>query len=352
MTTPTPPTRPEPTRLRWAVLGPGVIARDFLVGLRASSRGTLHAVGSRSPERAAAFAAENGAPVSGTYEEVVVHDDVDAVYVATVNSTHLRLVEASLAAGKAVLCEKPLTPSLADSSAMLEAVARSGVPFLEAFKYRFGPLADRLRELLADGAIGEVHLVDAAFGGRDTRGVGRLYDPALGGGAILDVGAYPASFAVGVATASGAVAADLSGVDGLAAADAVDVAVLSRAGIVGETGVDLHASVALGIGSLTATLRTSVRSDLDGAVAIHGSHGSIEVPDVWGSRTGSGDRLVLRRVGRDVEEVRVPVVQPMAAEADAVAVALATGAVEAPEMTWGESLLTARVLEAWRRALD
>lgn len=332
-------------RIRWAVLGPGVIAHDFLVGLAASETGTLHAVGSRSPERAAAFAAQYGAPVSGSYEEILACGDVDAVYVATVNSTHLSLVTAALAAGKAVLCEKPLTPSVAETRLMLAAAAASGVPFVEAFKYQFGPLADAVRMLLADGAIGQVNVVDAAFGGWDRAGVGRLYDPALGGGAILDVGAYPASFAAGVAAASGVVA---SGVDD---ADRLPVSVRSAAGIIGETGVDLHSSVVLGLGPITATLRTTVRMDPDMAVSIHGSHGSIEIPDVWGSRTESGERLVLRRVGHEVEEIVVARVQPMAAEADAIAVALANGADEAPEMTWGSSLLTARLLESWRAAL-
>ncbi|WP_454296321.1 Gfo/Idh/MocA family protein [Salana multivorans] len=343
----TTPTATLPSGLphvRWAVLGPGVIARDFMAGLQAGATGVLHAVGSRSPERAAAFAAEYGAPVSGSYEEILARDDVDAVYVATVHTTHLPLATAALAAGKAVLCEKPLTTSVADTRAMLQAAAVAGVPFLEAFKYRFGPLATALRSVLADGLLGEVTHVDAAFGGWDRQGVGRLYDPAVGGGAILDVGAYPASFAVGVATSAGAPL-------GIDDAENLPVTVRSAAGLIGETGVDLHTSAAIQIGSVTATLRTTVRSEVDDSVAVHGGRGSLLVPDVWGSRTASGDRYQLRRAGHEVEDVSVGVVQPMAAEADAIATALASGSTEVPEMTWGESLLTARVLEAWRKAL-
>lgn len=349
----TTPTAAPPTglpRVRWAVLGPGVIAHDFMAGLHASASGVLHAVGSRSPERAAAFAAEYGAPVTGSYEDVLARDDVDAVYIATVHTTHLPLATAALAAGKAVLCEKPLTTSVADTRAMLQAADEAQVPFLEAFKYRFGPLAVALRAVLADGLVGEVSHVDAAFGGWDREGVGRLYDPALGGGAILDVGAYPASFAVGIAAAWTALATSQARI-GLDDAENVPVTVHSAAGLLGETGVDLHTSAAIGIGPVTATLRTSVRSEVEDAVAIHGGLGSILVPDVWGSRTASGDRYVLRLTGREVEEVRVGVIQPMAAEADAIARALADGSAEVPEMPWGESLLTARVLESWREAL-
>src|SRR5688572_7627184 len=76
---------------RWAVLGPGAISRDFVVGLRASRYGVLHAVGSSSAERAAAFAAEHGAEASGTYDEILARDDVDAVYIGTVHTTHADL---------------------------------------------------------------------------------------------------------------------------------------------------------------------------------------------------------------------------------------------------------------------
>src|SRR6478735_10379704 len=124
---------------KWAVLGPGAISRDFVTGLRSSSLGVLHAVGSSSPARAAAFAAEHGAEASGTYDDVLARDDVDAVYIGTVHSTHADLAIRALEAGKAVLCEKPASPTLDDVERILETAARAGRPFVEAFKTRFGP---------------------------------------------------------------------------------------------------------------------------------------------------------------------------------------------------------------------
>lgn len=341
-------------RIRWAVLGPGVIARDFAVGLAASRSGVLHAVGSRSAERAASFAVEHHVPVSGTYEQILAREDVDAVYVATVHTTHGDLALRALAAGKAVLCEKPLTPSATETAHVLDAARASGLPFLEAFKYRFGPLAERLRDLVAGGALGRVHHVDASCGGLVTQHIPRLEEPALAGGAILDVGSYPASFAVGALAWSALAHGEV--LDGAAPVRAV-----SAAGSITPAGVDEWASAVLAIGDASAaadgriatvSLRTAIRVRLALDVAIHGSLGVIEIPDVWGSRTVSADRLVLRRLGSEPEEIVLPTIQPMAAEADAVADALRAGTAEIPEMTWAESLLTARVLEEWRASID
>lgn len=91
--------------IRWAILGAGVISGDFAVGLRSASLGVLHAVGARDAERAAAFAAAHGAPVSGTTAQILAREDVDAVYIGTVHTTHVALARAALLAGKAVLCK-------------------------------------------------------------------------------------------------------------------------------------------------------------------------------------------------------------------------------------------------------
>ena len=178
-------------RTRWAVLGPGVISGFFARALPRSEHGLLHAVGSSDPTRAQVFAREHGAPVAGGYAEVLGRDDVDAVYVGTVHTTHAELCIAALEAGKAVLCEKPVTTTAADTRAVLAVADRASLPFLEAYKYRFGPLADELRRIVRDGVIGRPVHVEAAFGGASSTRTGRLFDPDLAGGAILDVGGYP-----------------------------------------------------------------------------------------------------------------------------------------------------------------
>ena len=330
---------PSIGRTRWAVLGPGVISGYFAHALRRSTSGVLHAVGSRDRDRARLFADEHGAAVSGTYTEILQRDDVDAVYVGTVHTTHAELAIAALEAGKAVLCEKPVTPTPSDTQEVLAVAQRVGLPFLEAYKYRFGPLAARVRQLISTGAIGRPLHVDASYGGAATARTGRLFEPALAGGAILDVGGYPVSLAVGVATWAGLVTTGTR------------PSLRSVTGLIGDTGVDEWTTAAIDLGGLLATVHTSLVADQLSRVVIRGSAGSLELPSIWGSRTASGVEAVVHTTGAP-RRITVPVVDPMAAEADAVSLALAEGRTEVPEMTWAETTLVAETLHLWRAGLD
>jgi predicted dehydrogenase len=320
---------------RWAVLGPGAISRDFAAGLRACSHGVLHAVGSTSVERAAAFAAVHGAAHSGTYDEILARDDVDAVYIGTVHTTHADLTVRALEAGKPVLCEKPASPASHDVDRMLASAAAVDRPFVEAYKNRFGPFADALRTLLESEEVGAPMRVEASFGFASASRVGRLFDPQLGGGAILDVGCYPVSLAVEVARAVGMLGPfSLRGVSG----DVVE-------------GVDGHAAAVVDFSGaaagVTAALETSIVRDLPRAALILCEKGTIELPDAWGGRDASATTIVVR--GRRGERVvEVPTVNPMGAEADAVSLAIADGRHEVPEIPWDDSRAIAAVLEEWR----
>ncbi|MFF2486885.1 Gfo/Idh/MocA family protein [Microbacterium sp. NPDC058062] len=318
---------------RWAVLGPGWISRDFVVGLRASEHGMLHAVGSSSAERAAAFAAEHGAEASGTYDEILARDDVDAVYVGTVHTAHADLAIRALEAGKAVLCEKPASPTLAEVERILETAERTQRPFLEAFKTRFGPFAEALRELAAGGELGAPQRFEGAFGFDAGTREGRLFDPAVAGGAILDVGCYPLALAIDLAAAAGQpIAPEYRAFE---------------AELVG--GVDGTASAELAFGDLTAGIATSVIENLSDTGVLRFADAEVVLPNVWGSRTESPSTLIVRR-GADERVVELPVVQPMAAEADALSLALAEGRLEVPEMPWAHTRAAARVLTDWRAA--
>lgn len=183
---------------RWAVLGPGSIARRFASQLSSSQDGVLVAVGSSSPERASAFAEEfplEEPALIGDYEQVLASDQVDAVYISTVHTGHARLAAMALEAGKHVLCEKPMTPNSGTTMALIDLAARTGKVLLEAYMYRFHPQTVRVLELVADGTIGEITHVDASFAFDTGTRSGRLFDPAIAGGGILDVGCYPMSFA-------------------------------------------------------------------------------------------------------------------------------------------------------------
>lgn len=321
---------------RWAVLGAGEISGDFLRALPHARLGALHAVGARDVARARAFADEFGGAVAGTYEEILGRDDVDAVYIGTVHTSHRELAIAALAAGKAVLCEKPLGISVAETEEILAAADAAGLPLVEAFKYRFGPFPDRVRELVSSGALGEITEVETAIGFAADRGIRRLFDPALAGGALLDAGCYPVSLAVGVAAWAGRLDAP---------------AVVSADVVIGTTGVDEDASAVLDLGGIRARVSTSITRTLPRAATIRGTRGEIEIPNVWGSRIESTATAVLHREDGTREEIATGTVSPMAAEADATIAALREGRTEAPEMPWRETLATARLLAEWRSVL-
>jgi predicted dehydrogenase len=183
--------------LRWGILGPGEIAGDFTATLHANTDQRVHAVASRSPERAERFAAAHGVPRShGDYRRLVEDPGVDIVYISSVNSEHRALAELAIAAGKHVLIEKPIGVDAADARAIAAAARTAGVFAMVAMWSRYLPQTDVLRQLLDTGAFGDVAVVTADFGadfGDDHSAP--VFRPELGGGVLRDIGIYPVWFA-------------------------------------------------------------------------------------------------------------------------------------------------------------
>ncbi|MFF3851930.1 Gfo/Idh/MocA family protein [Micromonospora sp. NPDC002575] len=182
---------------RWGILATGHIAGRFAEDLRHVPGAKLVAVGSRTPEAARAFADRHGAQRAyGSWAELAADDEVDAIYVATPHAAHHEATMTCLAAGRAVLVEKPFTLDLADSAELVEAARARGVFLMEAMWMRTNPLILRVVELLADGAIGQVTGVQADFGvAGPFAPESRMRARVLGGGALLDLGVYPVSLA-------------------------------------------------------------------------------------------------------------------------------------------------------------
>ncbi len=179
--------------LRWGVLAPGRIAGGFVWALHHHTDQRVHAVASRDPERARSFAAAHGVPrVHDSYEALVADPGVDIVYVASPHSEHKRQALLAIAAGKHVLVEKPFALDAAEAREIAGAARAAGVFAMEAMWSRFLPQTCLIDRLLRDGVLGDVRLVTADFGVRfDFDPLGRIFNPALGGGALLDLGVYP-----------------------------------------------------------------------------------------------------------------------------------------------------------------
>ncbi|MFH2051425.1 MAG: Gfo/Idh/MocA family oxidoreductase [bacterium] len=183
--------------IRWGILGPGKIAGKFAAGLAAAEGAELVAVASRSPERGAAFAAEWGAPVvHSRYEDLAADRRLDAVYVATPHAFHEEHATLCLRGGKHVLCEKSFALSAAQARRMAAAARENRVLLMEGMWTRFLPAIVRVHEVIAAGTIGDPRLLLTDFGFRATYDPrSRLFDPALGGGTLLDLGVYPVAMA-------------------------------------------------------------------------------------------------------------------------------------------------------------
>ena len=183
--------------IRWGVVGAGGIASAFVEDLKLLPDAEVVAVGARQLAKAEAFAAEHGVGrAHGSYADLVADPDVDVVYVSTIHPTHHDAAMLAIEAGKAVLLEKPFTMDADEAWSLVAAARARGVFLMEAMWARFVPQMVRVRELLAEGALGDVRLVIADhcqwFTGDPTH---RLLAPELGGGALLDLGVYPVSFA-------------------------------------------------------------------------------------------------------------------------------------------------------------
>ena len=319
---------------RWGILATGNIAHKLADAIVASDTSQLTAVGSRTQAAADEFAKEYGlssACSHGSYQALIEDPNVDAIYVSTPHPMHAEWTIKALEAGKAVLCEKPMGVNHPEVMAMVETAAFHKRFLMEAFMYRTHPQTAKAVELIRDGAIGEVRQMNMSFGfASPFNPQGRLHANELAGGGIMDVGCYPVSMAR------------------LVAGEEPDAVV--GFGQLSPTGVDAWASALLKFPSgAIARMSTAVQLNLDNAVEVFGSGGSIRIASPWmGSRPDGSWSFELRRGGK--RETIAGSTKPLYVhEVDAVAEALGDGALESPCMNWEDSLGNARTLDLWRR---
>ncbi|HEY2280352.1 MAG TPA: Gfo/Idh/MocA family oxidoreductase [Streptosporangiaceae bacterium] len=182
--------------IRWGILGAGGIARSFVTDLLLLADHKLAAVGSRSSGRAQQFAADFGAEkFYGSYTALAADDSLDVVYVATPHSEHYEGARLCLEAGRAVLVEKPFTVTAAETAQLIALATSKRLFAMEGMWTRFNPIVREVTDLVREGAIGRVTAIQADLSGANGYDPGnRLWNPALAGGALLDVGVYPLSF--------------------------------------------------------------------------------------------------------------------------------------------------------------
>ncbi|MFU8816431.1 MAG: aldo/keto reductase [Pseudomonadales bacterium] len=321
--------------LRWGILATGTIAGAFADDLAAAPGNRLVAVASRTGDTAAAFVAgRDGVRPYASYQDLLGADDVDAVYVAAPHPQHARWAIAALAAGKVVLCEKPMGVNHPEVMAMLDAADQHQRFLMEAFMYRCHPQTLRLMALLRNGAIGEVRHVEASFGYHAPFNAGsRLFANDLAGGGIMDVGCYPIS------------AARL-----IFGAEPVEITAHGR---LASTGVDEWSAALLKFDDgASAQVATGVSLLLDNSLNVYGSAGRIRLDNPWLCADAAGNwSFVLHRAGREPESIAGKAPPLYALEAEHVSARVAAGELQSPLMSWDDSRGNALALDAWRAAI-
>jgi len=330
--------------LRWGIIGPGAIAKDFRRGVLDSQYGRLEAIGTRNPGKESLRTDFPEARIIDGYQALLDDPDIDAVYIATPHTGHAEWAIKAAEAGKHALIEKPIALSAFEADAILHAAKKAGTFAGEAFMYRLHPQTQKLWELINSGVIGEVRFIEASFGFQMPRYIPdhRLFDSAFGGGGILDVGGYPASMARLVAGAA-------------AGKPFLDPVKVMGTATLNPGGTDNVATASLQFDNgITAQISCAVMVNLANTARIYGSEGTIEVPSFWfanGDRSGGQGKIdIIRKDGSRETVVAGQSKHLYAYEADAAAEAIFAGRQEfaAPGMTWADSLGNARVLDKWR----
>ncbi|MEV4737361.1 MULTISPECIES: Gfo/Idh/MocA family protein [unclassified Microbacterium] len=315
--------------LRWGVLGPGEIASAFTKALHDHTDQRVVAVGSRSEERSAPFAADHGVERShASYKNLLSDPSVDIVYIATPNNVHRDHALAAIAAGKHVLVEKPIAMDAAQAREIAMAARDAGVFAMEAMWTRFQPKSTVIARLLDDGALGNVTFASATLGSRFPQHVERIWDPRLGGGSLLDLGTYSVwwtQFALGTPTA------------------------VSAVGSLGATGVDVQAVISLTYPGAQGVSVSGALATLDNTGVIAGTEGLLTSAHFL-----APGGFVLSTGGRTLEyEDPSGLVwrDGLCWQAAAIAGHIADGRTEAPEHPLAASIAVMETLDAARAAL-
>jgi predicted dehydrogenase len=316
-----------PEIIRWGILGAGGIARKFATGLAALPDAQLAAVGSRTGESADKFGDEFSIPRRhASYEALAADPDIDAIYIATPHPYHAENTHLCLDHGKAVLVEKPFALNAHQAQAMIAHAREKGLFLMEAMWTRFLPVIVRVRQLLAEGAIGDVRWLQADFGFRTSfNPKGRLFDPALGGGALLDVGIYPVSLAYMILGAPQGIVSQVE---------------------IGESGVDDQNAIVFSYaGGQLALLSSATRSDTPQEAVIVGTEGRIRIHSPWWNAA----EITVQRADKSVETIAPPRVgNGYNYEAAEVANCLRAGKLESDVISLDESLTIIGTLDTIR----
>ena len=300
-------------RVRWGVLGPAAIAvHKVIPAMQRSQHCEVVAIASRDAERATAAAEQMGiARHHGSYDDLLTDPDVEAVYIPLPNHLHAEWTLRAAAAGKHVLCEKPLALSAAQAAEMVEGCRAAGVLLMEAFMYRLHPLWLRVRDLVTSGTIGELEAIQVFFAYHNVDPANIRNIAEYGGGALMDVGCYAINVARWMF-------------------DAEPTAVSAAVRIDPRFGTDAVTSAVLDFGGRHATFTCSTQTEPDQRVHLIGSTGRLLVEIPFNIPPDLPTRIIHASggdppVAPGIDVIEVPAADPYTAQCDAFSAAIRDG---------------------------
>ena len=315
---------------KWGIIGTGGIAHAFAKDLALLEGHTVAAIGSRTLATAQSFADKfPGAIAYGSYSELVADKEIDAVYVATPHPSHRHNVIQALNAGKPVLCEKPFAVNAPEVREMVDAAQKNNVALLEAMWARFLPHYAKVREIIASGILGTITTIHADHGQRlADQNIPRLVEPTFAGGALLDLGIYPISFAHMVL--------------------GVPEKITSTA-VMTDKGVDAQTSIILDYANgAQAILNTTMVVQTPCTAVVAGLKGYLEIDRTFYNPTSM--RVVLYD-GTVTEYPNNYKGHGLREQADAFAKIVQSGAQESQNLTWNDSIEIMEIMDSVRKQI-
>ncbi|MGB8453342.1 MAG: Gfo/Idh/MocA family oxidoreductase [Anaerocolumna sp.] len=266
--------------IKWGIIGAGNISSTFATALKQMEYTDLAAVASRSMNKAQEFAGKFSiAKAYGSYEELVKDPDIDVIYIGTPHTEHMPNAELCIKNGKSVLCEKPFTLNGKETKYLMDLAKEHNVFLMEAMWTKFLPVTKKVKEWLADGKIGKVKKMQVGFGFTVPYDESsRLYNYALAGGALLDAGVYPITYAVHLM-------------------DKLPVQV-SSAGVFLKDGIDEQNCVLFKFDNdVLAMISSGINAEVGQDAIIIGDKGRIIVPNFWRADAAT----IFDRDGKEIE---------------------------------------------------
>ena len=255
--------------IRWGIVGLGNMANIFASSINDTENSKLVCVASKSNTKLESFAKKFNIKSShkfSSYTKLIESNEIDAVYISTLNNTHVDLILKCAKNNKKILCEKPIGLNLKQANLALEAINKYNICFYEAIAYRSHPQTKSLLELIDSGEVGKVYKIEAYFGFkvRKIKKDSRLFNKELGGGAILDIGCYPVSFFNQFCKEN------------------EQLKLIKSKGTFSSTGVDDESELEILVGKdIEAYCKVSLKENLNNFCKIYGSKGIINIPSPW-----------------------------------------------------------------------